>query len=402
MSYPRRSAIASLLIANFLVSLGYGVLLPVLPGIVAQLDTGASRSDAIWHTGLVTAAYTGTALVIALFWGRLSDRLFNSTMIVLPLLLTGAATIAGIFATSLWSLYFWRIVAGAGAGAIGPASQAWTSRWAASDAAWQTRRVVSIGIAANTGLFFGPFLGGLATTTGSWLKTSPGLALQLPALAAGTLLIATAAVVAMVVRQAPARRQREVVVIRLLRQIAPMLVTLAVTALAIGAFEVALVFMPNGQPMSPFEIGVLFAQCTLIMSAAQSVFFLPRFRDGHLRSFVVPALAMLAAGLTASVFAGGIVGHVVSTSLVAIGGGLLPPVLIREISAIDGGASGSANGFQSAASLAGQTAGAILAGSIAAMIGPRWTFVAAAIAVLTTGVVLVRTKKGTAWKGITP
>ncbi|MBI3673300.1 MAG: hypothetical protein HY245_07760 [Rhizobiales bacterium] len=279
------------------MSLGYGVLLPVLPGIVAQLDTGASRSDAIWHTGLVTAAYTGTALVIALFWGRLSDRLFNSTMIVLPLLLTGAATIAGIFATSLWSLY---------------------------------------------------------------------------------------------------------VVIRLLRQIAPMLVTLAVTALAIGAFEVALVFMPNGQPMSPFEIGVLFAQCTLIMSAAQSVFFLPRFRDGHLRSFVVPALAMLAAGLTASVFAGGIVGHVVSTSLVAIGGGLLPPVLIREISAIDGGASGSANGFQSAASLAGQTAGAILAGSIAAMIGPRWTFVAAAIAVLTTGVVLVRTKKGTAWKGITP
>jgi MFS family permease len=54
--YPPRSAIASLLFATFLVALGYGVLLPVLPGIVADLNTSASQSDTIWHTGFITAA----------------------------------------------------------------------------------------------------------------------------------------------------------------------------------------------------------------------------------------------------------------------------------------------------------------------------------------------------------
>ena len=45
--YPPRSAIASLLFATFLVALGYGVLLPVLLGIVADLNTSASQSDTI-------------------------------------------------------------------------------------------------------------------------------------------------------------------------------------------------------------------------------------------------------------------------------------------------------------------------------------------------------------------
>jgi MFS family permease len=369
---------------------------------VAQLDAGASQGDTIWHTGLETAVYTGTALIIAPIWGRLSDRLSNSGMIVLALLLTGAATIAGTFATSLLSLYFWRIVAGAGAGAIGPATQAWTGRWAASDAAWQARRVVSIGIAANAGLFVGPFLGGMAATAGLWLKASPELILQLPAFVAGTLLIATAAVVGFVVRQAPARQQQDVVLTRLLKQIAPMLVTLAVTALAVGAFEVALVFMPNGQRMSPFGIGVLFAECTLIMTAAQSVLFLPRFRNRPMKPLVIPALATLVAGLIAMTFARGVAGHAISTSLVAIGGGLLPPILAREITAIDGGASGSATGFQSAASQAGQTAGAILAGAIAAMFEPRWVFVSAALAVAATCVLLTQTQRWMAWRKTTP
>lgn len=402
MSYPPRSAIASLLIANFLVALGYGVLLPVLPGIVAGLDAGASQSAAVWHTGLVTATYAGAALIIAPIWGRLSDRLPNSAMIVLSLLLVGTATITGAFATSLSSLYLWRFMAGLGAGAILPATQAWLGRWAAGDTAWQTRRVVAVGIASNAGLFVGPFLGGLAATAGLGLKVSPELTLQLPFLLVGTLLVAVAAIIGIAVRHAPARQQQEIAGARLLKRVAPMLVILSITALAIGAFEVALSFMTKGERMSPFEIGLLFAQCTLFMAAAQAVLILPRFRDRPMKALVIPALAVLAAGLVAMTFVGGIAGHVISTGLVAIGGGLLPPVLAQLIAAIDGGASGAATGFQSAASQAGQTAGAILAGAIAAMSEPRWVFVAAALAVAATAVLLTQIQRWMAWARTNP
>lgn len=335
VSYPPRSAIASLLFATFLVALGYGVLLPVLPGIAAQLGTGTSQSNTIWHTGFITAAYAGSALVVAPIWGRLSDGLSSSTMIVLALLLTGIATIGGAFAASLLSLYVWRIAAGAGAGAIGPATQAWLGRWDAAGDSWKTRRVVWVGLASTAGLFIGPFVGGLAATITFGLKAASEPTPLLPLLTVGVLLFAAAIAVAATVRHPPPRQQLEIIVSGLLRKIAFMLVPLATTALAIGAFEVALSFMAQGQRMSPFEIGLLFAQCTLFMFAAQAVLILPRFRDKSMRPVVVPALAALTVGLIGTVFVSGVAGHAIATGLVAIGGGLLPPILAKEISIVD-------------------------------------------------------------------
>lgn len=389
---PPRSAITSLLFATFLVALGYGVLLPVLPGIVAQLNPNASQSDTIWHTGFVTAAYAGSALIVAPLWGRLSDGLSNSSMIVFALLLTGIATIAGAFATSLLSLYFWRFVAGAGAGAIGPATQAWLGRWDAAGESWKTRRVVLVGLASTAGLFIGPFVGGLAATITFGLKAASEPDQQLPLLTVGFFLFMAAILVAVTVRRPPPRQQLEIIVSGLLKRISFMLVPLAITALAIGAFEVALSFMAQGQRMGPFEIGLLFAQCTLFMFAAQAMLLLPRFRDRSMRPVVIPALVALAAGLIGMTFVGGIVGHITATGLVAIGGGLLPPILAKEISVIDGGASGSASGFQLAASQAGQTAGAIFAGSVAIVSDQRWVFFFAALAVAATGALLAKTK----------
>lgn len=400
--HPPRSAIASLLFATFLVALGYGVLLPVLPGIVAQLNTNASQSDTIWHTGFITAAYAGSALIVAPIWGRLSDGLSNSSMIVFALLLTGIATIAGAFASSLLSLYVWRFVAGVGAGAIGPATQAWLGRWDAAGVPWKTRRVVWVGLASTAGLFIGPFVGGLAATITFGLKAPSESGQQLPLLTVGFFLFMAAILVAATVRHPPPRQQLEVIVSGLLRRISFMLVPLAITALAIGAFEVALSFMGRGQRMGPFEIGLLFAQCTLFMFAAQAMLILPRFRDRSMKPLVIPAFVTLAVGLIAMTFAEGIVGHITATGLVAIGGGLLPPILAKEIAAIDGGASGSASGFQLAASQAGQTGGAILAGSIATVSDPRWVFLSTAIAVAATGLLLAKTRKWMAFEGTIP
>lgn len=391
--YPPHGALTSLLFSAFVIALGYGLLLPVLPDLVARLAYSASQASIVWHTGLLTATYAGAALVAAPILGRLADRSSDFRIIALSLAVTGGATIAGAFSTSLFALYLWRFVAGLGAGAIGPATQAWLGRWAIDDDSWRTRRVVWIGLASTAGLFIGPFVGGLAAEIGLWSGASVELTQKLPFLTVGAFLLGNAIFVAITVGAAPARREQELAAADLLWRIFPLLIPVGITALAISAFEVALAFMANGQRMSPFEIGLLFAQCTLFMFSVQTFLILPRFRDRSLKPLIVPALATLAAGLTAMTFASGTVAHLVSTALVAIGGGLLPPVLAREISALDGGATGAANGIQTAVSQAGQTAGAVFASLVAIIAEPGWTFIMAMIAVLVTALFLVWTGK---------
>jgi MFS family permease len=386
MSRPPPLALASLLLATFLVSLGYGVLLPVLPALVATLDPTAAPNDIVWHTGLVTAAYAGASLLAAPLWGRLADRSQKPYLMALSLALVGLATIAGSYAASLSTLYLWRAGAGIGAGMIGPATQAWLGRWSA-DGAWRTRRVVWISLASIAGLFVGPVAGGLTSAAGFRMVSLGDLGLRLPFIATGTLLLLSSLLVALMVPLAPAAREPDSSLGGLIWRIAPFLPPVGAVALSVGAFEVALAFMADGKRMALIEIALLFAQCTAFMFAAQSLLIVPRFRDHSLRPLIVPALGLLAVGLTATAFASGFVWHVLSTGLVAIGGGLLPPVLARDISVLDGGATGLANGIQSAA---GQTAGAILASLIAVIAEPRGIFLAAAAAAVATGVFAVR------------
>ena len=67
----RRGAVVALLLGAFIVSLAYGVALPILPFL---LDRKLGPADAAWHTGLLTAAYTFALFLFAPFWGALSDR----------------------------------------------------------------------------------------------------------------------------------------------------------------------------------------------------------------------------------------------------------------------------------------------------------------------------------------
>lgn len=387
--HPPRFAFITLLVASFMVALGYGVLLPVLPALVARLMPGASAAEIIWHTGLATAAYAGASFVMAPFAGRLSDRLAGPTLIVASLALTGAATVAAGYATNLTAVYLWRMAAGAGAGAFGPAAQAWLGRWAADDEAWRTSRVVWAGLASTAGFFVGPVTGGLAATLGAKFGSSPELAQQMPLLTVGYALLLVSVVIVVAVRSAPASLSQNRQARGFIGRIAHLLVPVTTTALAVSAFEVALAFMGREQRMTPFEIGMLFAQCTLVMFAAQTTLVTTRLRNCSLRPLITPAMTALAAGLLVMAFTSGFAWHTISTGLIAIGGGLLPPILAREISTFDNGATGAANGIQAAAGQAGQTVGALFASAVAAAVGPRWTFAAAALVVIVTGFMLL-------------
>ncbi|MBH0128401.1 MULTISPECIES: MFS transporter [Gammaproteobacteria] len=66
---------AALMLGVFTVSVGFGIVLPLLPYLIERL-LGAESDAALvsQHTGLLTAVYTLSLFLFAPMWGRLSDQ----------------------------------------------------------------------------------------------------------------------------------------------------------------------------------------------------------------------------------------------------------------------------------------------------------------------------------------
>jgi len=150
-----------LLACVFVVMIGFGITLPVLPFYVERLAQaeGATPRAVVMHIALLTAAYPLGQLVFAPVWGRWSDRTGRR-----PLLLMGMAgyVIAQILfglATSLWLLYAARIVGGILSSATLPVSAAYVAD--ATTEGERGRGMAWLGTATSLGFVVGPALGGI-------------------------------------------------------------------------------------------------------------------------------------------------------------------------------------------------------------------------------------------------
>ena len=78
---------AALMLSVFTVSMGYGVLLPLLPYLIERLlGAGGNASQVSTSTGLLTGLYTLSLFLFAPVWGRLSDRYGRSAILLIGLL----------------------------------------------------------------------------------------------------------------------------------------------------------------------------------------------------------------------------------------------------------------------------------------------------------------------------
>ena len=77
-----------LLACLFVVMIGFGITLPVLPFYVERLalEAGASQQSIVLHVTLLTGVYALMQLIFAPLWGRWSDRIGRR-----PLILVGIA-----------------------------------------------------------------------------------------------------------------------------------------------------------------------------------------------------------------------------------------------------------------------------------------------------------------------
>jgi len=107
------------MLAVFTVSLGYGVILPLLPYLIERLSaTGFTATQVARHTGALTGVYALALFLFAPIWGRLSDRRGRRGVLLIGLFGFGTTMVAFSLVENLATVYAERFLSGMFASAV--------------------------------------------------------------------------------------------------------------------------------------------------------------------------------------------------------------------------------------------------------------------------------------------
>jgi MFS transporter, DHA1 family, multidrug resistance protein len=162
-----------MLVAAFLIALGFGLVAPVLPQFATTFDVGATAA------AVIVSIFAFMRLVFAPAGGALIGRLGERPVYVAGLLIVSASTAACAFAQNYWQLLVFRGLGGAGSVMFTVASMALVIRLAPPES--RGRVSGAYASAFLIGNVCGPIVGGLLA----------GFGLRVPFLAyAGALVLA--------------------------------------------------------------------------------------------------------------------------------------------------------------------------------------------------------------------
>ena len=137
-----------LLISMFIFTLGFGIIVPVIPYFIRGM--GATALD----MGLLMAAMSAMQLLFAPLWGKASDRFGRKPVMLIGLLGFGLSFVAVGMATQLWMLYVTQIISGALSAGIFPACLAYIADTTAPGE--RGKYMGLMGAASGAGMIFGP------------------------------------------------------------------------------------------------------------------------------------------------------------------------------------------------------------------------------------------------------
>ena len=363
------STMAALMLAVFTVSIGYGVVLPLLPYLIERLlGAGVEAAQVARHTGLLTAVYTLSLFLFAPMWGRLSDRHGPRGVLLVGLLGFGVTMLVFSFVESVAAIYAERFLSGMFAAAVTPVAAAAIGQFTTTEHA-RARRLSFVSMAGIAGFLLGPMLGVFITRFAANFFTiamrAGSLAIPLAATALLAFLVAFAVAFAVRSGEDPDRMRETVgTSVHKIAWLVPKLLTLTFIASAgIGVFEVGLALRGKQElGLTPYQIAAMFTECSLVMFVMQAIIFSPWVKPDTTRWLIAPALAVLATGLFLVPRASDFALMLVVVGAVAASAGILSPILTYWISAKAGNAQGWQLGKQTAAASLGVTVGSAAGG----------------------------------------
>ena len=181
------SVMVVLMLSVFTVSMGYGIILPLLPYVIEQLLGASGDAGQVSRaTGLLTALYTLALFLFAPAWGRLSDRYGRRAILLVGLIGFSVTMLTFAFIENLASVYAERFLGGlfsaavigavaASAGILSPILTYWISSKAGRAQGAELGKQTA---ASSLGVTVGSAAGGLLFDV-TWLPNASFLLMTL-------------------------------------------------------------------------------------------------------------------------------------------------------------------------------------------------------------------------------
>ena len=337
------------MLSVFTVSMGFGIVLPVLPLLIERLlGAGGDATQVSRATGLLTGLYMLSLFLFAPAWGRLSDRYGRRAILLVGLIGFSATSMTFTLFESLPAIYAERFLSGLFAAAVTPVALAAIGEHAKTEEA-RARRLTFVSLAGTSGFLLGPMMGVFVARSAAVLfpaisNVGP-LVVPLAGTAALALLAAVGAILTVpgkVGGAASPERGRQPV-LQSEKSLVPRLLALAfIVSAGVGVFEVGLALRGKQElGLTPYQIATMFTECSLVMLIVQAIVFSPWVRPETTRWFVVPAFAILAGGLFLVPRTSDFKLVLIVIGAVAASAGILSPILTYWISSKAGKAQGA-------------------------------------------------------------
>lgn len=330
----RRPEVAWLAAAVFVVSAGYGALLPVLPGWLMLILPAATPVEIARHVGFASGVYAMGVLLGAPLWGFISDRVGRNLVLMtgfagyvvslLALLVPGWVGIQG--------LYVLRGSTGFFVAAIVPLVSVIVAERTVEEQ--RGRRFAWLGSMSLLGFLVGP----AAIAAAGWLASSAGAREQAPAMMAPIVVLLTAAFGGVTMigllrvlqsRPAAARLPERSDAGRRYQRSLPLWGLVAGVMFVLAAFELGILLegLRNRQ-VSSRDVALMFAECSLVMLAVNAVLFFTSILNAKsAHQLLCIGLLLAAAGLTVLWVQPAHAWMYLGVSLTAAGTGLVLPVV---------------------------------------------------------------------------
>ncbi|NOX50605.1 MAG: TCR/Tet family MFS transporter [Gammaproteobacteria bacterium] len=152
----KRHALVFVTMTVFIDTVGFGIIMPVLPQFLMQL-TNSTLSQASSTAGLLLVCYAALQFIFAPIIGNLSDRFGRRPVLLVSLAMYAVNYLIAGLATTLWVLFIGRILTGATSATHSTANALIAD---VSPPQERAQNFGLLGLAFGMGFIVGPSLGG--------------------------------------------------------------------------------------------------------------------------------------------------------------------------------------------------------------------------------------------------
>jgi DHA1 family multidrug resistance protein-like MFS transporter len=385
----------------FLVYVGYGLTLPLLPFFVERMSSIVMSQETVsLHVGMITGVFALMTVLFAPLWGKLSDSIGRKPLFSIGLIGTAISIFLFGISSNLTWLYSSRILGGIFAAAVIPVASAYVSDLSPIEK--RGRVLAWIGGASAIGATVGPAAASFLSNINLPVYSAYNFSFDefsIPFTSVSILLGLNLFLIKKLPKPfetdtegiaAINPRNVKINIFSLIRSIRFLLVLSFVSQYSLMLFEAT--FSLHAKYLINFgtlELGIIYSFCGGIMGIAQS-FFIGNLIDKKGENVLMPVGFLLTAvGILALMIFKDFFLILLSVTILSIGISAITPSLSSLISKKFPHHTGSALGVQNSVDNLGKGFGAILGGMLFAL-NIHLPFLSASLFLLVIGISLLK------------